>query len=268
MKEEGFLSAGAKNWVSVHRKRNAEWFAFAENLNRLAHKLHDAVMELKDESNELFTSRLLFLRCHTSFQAGIILAERGLTADAQGTIRSAFEALICLAGCVEGSNVVEQLTAADTHHKKKLGKALVNMPADLMGATQLEPIQAFLDANPDKFKDMNIREIAIGAGLGEVYDVYFRSLSNDGAHISISSLNRHANAVGNVVSGFRYGADMPDVTKTITYGCVVGIYLVKVGSERFKVPAVDQEMAEIWPIYTDLIARTPLDQLGEDGSAT
>lgn len=258
IKEQGFLSQAGENWAKVHRARNADWLSFAAELNRLAHLLHETVLKHDPgESPVTFTARVLLLRCHTSYQAGIILAERGLTADAQGSIRTAFEALFCLAACKDGTDIVERLIEADKNHKAKVARRLIAMPEDIgLDADGIAKMRAYLEANPGKYRDLNVADIAASTNLGEAYDVYFRDLSNAGSHISIGSLQRHTDSIGDDVTGLRYGPDMDDVTKTIAYACVVGLYLVKVGADQFKREDVDQALADIWPTYLELITET------------
>lgn len=256
--EEGFLSPNMANWTKAHQKRNNGWFAFARELNRLAHRMHATVINAPPpEDKHMFVARTLFLKCHTSFQSALLLAQHGLTGDAQTVLRSAFEAVFCFGACKAGSDICERLVAADTNHKQKVARRLIALPGDLgLDDYGIEKMRNYLSANPGKYKQLDLSDFARDAGLLEVYDVYYRSLSHDAAHPSVSSLSRFTASDDTNVYGFRYGPDVQDVGVTVAYSCVVGLYMLKLGCDLFGGTEYDRTLTELWPTYTTLISET------------
>jgi hypothetical protein len=74
---------------------------------------------------------------------------------------------------------------------------------------------------------IKVFEAAKLAKLESVYDTCYRGLSNDAAHPSVTSLNRHvkANEIREII-GFHWGPDPADVEDTINNACTAAIYLV------------------------------------------
>jgi hypothetical protein len=67
----------------------------------------------------------------------------------------------------------------------------------------------------EKGKPLNWEEVANAAELSNVYDVYYRGLSNDAAHRSLIALKRHCEVdENNELKGFRWGPDIEDVEET------------------------------------------------------
>ena len=67
------------------------------------------------------------------------------------------------------------------------------------------------------------------AGLKDIYDVFYRGLSNDSSHPSITALNRHveSNHAG-LVTGLKWGPDVNDVRYMLSAACTAGVYLVEI----------------------------------------
>jgi hypothetical protein len=91
--EEGFLSPKISGWIEKHRAENRAWFAHAMDLNSVAQRL---LLEVPLD-NETLPFKLFFVRGLSSFQAAILLAERGMTQDARTIIRSCFETVFVMA---------------------------------------------------------------------------------------------------------------------------------------------------------------------------
>ena len=262
--EDGFLSPSIARWRMVHEKRNAGWFSFARELNQLAHLMQKAIVTPPpSEKNVIFLARLLFLKCLTSYQAAIVLATHGLTSDAQAVLRSGFESLFCLGACKSDPDIIEKLSAADIRHKKTVGRELLGFPDGLKLGEQAESkIKKFLDLHPEKGNWLDVSKLAKSAELAEAYSVYYRSLSYDAAHVTASSLQRFFEAVGNEVD-LKYGPDVLDVGTTLAYSCVLGLYLLKIATDVFTAPTIDERLLALWPKYKALLAETYPEKSGD-----
>jgi hypothetical protein len=91
---QGFLSPEIAPWIGRHRTENRAWFSLAMDLNSLAHQ-ELLLLEAPLEDNKALLAALLFARSLSSFQAAILLAERGMTQDARTITRSCFESVFC-----------------------------------------------------------------------------------------------------------------------------------------------------------------------------
>ena len=89
------------------------------------------------------------------------------------------------------------------------------------------------------------------AELGEVYDIYYRSLSNDSAHPSLTSLKRHFPTNGL----FTWGPQTGDVGVAMSYACTACIYLIKFAGDRFGTEGLDEQIEKSWLEYESLIGK-------------
>jgi hypothetical protein len=76
--EQGFLSPEIAAWIGKHRAENRAWFSLAMDLNSVAQQ-ELLLLEIRLEDNKAVLAALLFVRGLSSFQAAILLAERGMT---------------------------------------------------------------------------------------------------------------------------------------------------------------------------------------------
>jgi hypothetical protein len=78
--EQGFLSPDMTAWIDKHRTENRAWFALATNLNSIAQR-ELLLLEPAAEDNQAIVAAQLFVRGLSSFQAAILLAERGMVLE-------------------------------------------------------------------------------------------------------------------------------------------------------------------------------------------
>ncbi len=254
---DGFLASEISNWVTVHRKRNAEWFSLADDLNRLAYELRVEIEKLNELERWKFVVCALFMKAHESFQAAVILCERGLTGDAKNVIRSAFETLFCLGACSADNNVIEKLANAEMHYKKKMARALLDLPADLgLETADAEKMKQFLADNPERAEGLKVWQMASQAGLEQVYNVYYRSLSHEATHPSVSSLERFVAQDETDIRGFRHGPDVADVGYVVATACVVAFYIINAMTDKFVLPAVAEKLAAKFKEFSQLLDKT------------
>lgn len=261
IKDHAYLAPEMSGWLIVNRKRNSAWFDVASKINTLAQKLWNELPEVRNEDAWKFTTRLLYLRGINSFQSAVILSNHGLTVDAGTQTRSAFEDLFCLAASRKDEALVARLVGAHNNNRKKIARAVSQLPADLgLEAVKAAKLKEFAD-NYEDGQPLNFAEIAEVGGLKPVYDVYYRSLSHDAAHPTLESLERllRTNAKGEI-EGFLTGPDQPDIGRTLAYACVVGFYLVSTMVQFFENVAVHEGITAIFDTYKKLVYQTFPDQ--------
>lgn len=150
------------------------------------------------------------------------------------------------------------LVVDDADRRRKIAKALLRLPADSgLSADQLEKLSRFItgiDESGIDARPVSIVEAARLAGLTEIYDTYYRGLSNDAAHPSITALNRHVEADStNVIRGLRWGPDVSDVGDTVNSACTGCIYLVAWINDLFGLTDVGADLGRCWDEYKRLI---------------
>lgn len=254
--EDGFLSPQISNWVTVHRKRNAEWFALAADLNRLCFKTRVAIENGGALERWKFIACALFLKTHESLQAALILAERGLTGDAKNVIRSAFEGVFSLGACKD-AGIIDKLASADLRHKKKTARALLGLPADIgLEAAAADRMQKYLDDNPEKGEDLEVWAMAQEAGMEHMYRLCYASLSNEATHPSVASLERFIAQDDTDIRGFQHGPDVPDVAQVVATVCVVAFAALRFMMDKFPSPEIEAALSAEFPRYSELLTQT------------
>jgi hypothetical protein len=120
--------------------------------------------------------------------------------------------------------------------------------------TRLNGFLSDLKASGVEAEAVKVFAAATIAELVQVYDTYYRGLSNDAAHPSVTSLNRHlkANDVGEV-SGFHWGPDVEDVEDTMNNACTAAIYLVAFAQQIVTEEAVFERLDLCWDQYKKLV---------------
>jgi len=223
---DGFLSDGAEYWRKVHEKRAFEWFEIARDLNRFGHQLRSLIETgTPPAPQHLYLSGLLFLRALSTFQASILLANYGLVTDAGTLVRSTLEDFLLLGMLEKDPAFAVSMMRADALQEKKKLRGLLNLPSDLgLSPGRVEKLQRYVESFPDDLSDIKFDQIARKAGIGHMYDTYYRGLSHTSAHPNIQALTRHTSFdhQGNA-TGFCYGPDVPkdEIMQIVAYACAI-----------------------------------------------
>lgn len=223
---DGFLSADINEWIFKHRNENHDWFEFATRLSQDGQKLLMS-LTIKDNNTELVKATL-FIRGLSALQGAILLAERGMTLEARTLIRGCFETLFYIGAINKDPAFIDKLVPDDAKSRRAIANALLKTPDGLTQAdiniltTALKEFEKI-----DNIKDIKAIDAAKNAGLEGIYDVYYRALSNDAAHPSILSLNRHVKVDTNQnISNLHWGPDVQDVADTLKALSAAGMHLI------------------------------------------
>ena len=130
---DGFLSSEAADGRHIFRKKYAYIFVLAEEMNQIAlAKLREARLSEVDDAD--FLLYLLAIRIIESFEAVIVLMERGMLAPAKLIIRPQLEALFTLAAIDKDRTLVQKyLNAQDNAQFEKLRSSTKWRSAALKG---------------------------------------------------------------------------------------------------------------------------------------
>ncbi len=219
----GFLSPGLAGDSARIRADFSAWFDVAEDLNRHAMRVLPSLQPGTDSKDGLVVA-LLFGRALTTFQAVLILAERGMLGDSRTLVRAASETAIVLAAVVADPAVCEQLIDDHFRHHKKMRNAWLEdgQAVAVMSKEQVDAVRAALaDAERDRpsvkgGNPMSLEPLSKIGGTLALYNAVYRSMSGDAAHVTADSLNRHALAdADGRVRGLKLGPTVDDLADTL-----------------------------------------------------
>jgi hypothetical protein len=208
------------------------WFDYAEDLNRIGLAMlkgHEAPLH----DRQRFLISLFFIRAHESFQAAILLAERGLIGDARTVARSAVESAIALIAVAADSSFPDQLIAA--HRKQQLTVAnLILGDADYRDClsqdevAKAEVLAAEVEAlkgHPEKApKAINWADVA-NKHCKDLYHVLYRMLSADGTHATVVALDRYVEADANMqITALKFGPVKAGIVDTTSAASLTFIW--------------------------------------------
>jgi hypothetical protein len=257
--DRGFLSPDIEHWIKKHRAENRAWFDLAEDLNRVACPLLPKLV-VPPGDNQMFLAAVLFIRGLSNFQGAILLVERGMSAEARTLTRGSFESAFCLGAVCKDPAFADKFIRDDAARRRKMATALLSLPDD--GSSGLEPahrekLERFLErqaASGIQSEPLIVAEAATVAGVAGVYDMFYRGLSNDAAHVSVTALNRHvqANAKGEV-TGLKFSPDVSDIVDSLGAACTACIYLITWTRDKFVPNVANEEFDRCWATYKVLI---------------
>jgi hypothetical protein len=240
IEEQGFLSPDIAAYIATHRAENQAWFGHAMDLNSIAQQL---LLEFQMKDNQTLWAALFFVRGLSSFQAAILLAERGMVQDARTIVRSCFETVFCFGALHKDPGFLEQFEKHDVYGKSAFANALPAGKLEPDAAEILSQFLAGLARSGEKGERLRWDRVADLAGLRDIYSVYYRGLSLDAAHPSHTALKRYYNINGNNVE-LRWGPkalDEKDIEETLIASCAACWHLVDWMVRRVDHPEINQK---------------------------
>lgn len=189
---DGFLSPILDDWSAQTKLSAPDWFRLIEDANRAAVAILPTIAPRLDSDSEL-AAAMLYARAVQSFEASVMLSNRGMLADAGTLARSLVETTIFLGGlaCIE--NFTERMAAANNQHYFKYGRALVDFAEEtkIADVEELKSLLADETVKGYKAAGINMQQLAQEVGMDALYEVVYRQLSGDAAHPSVMSSERH-----------------------------------------------------------------------------
>jgi hypothetical protein len=195
--EQGFLSPDLLAWMTTTRGQFKDWFDLVENFNREAMKILFAIESSPFSNRELVVS-LLYRRAVQSFQGAVLLAERGMIADARSLVRSCSETAIAI-GCVASDEkFVDDLIEDHDKHRLTFANVHLNDPDSREASTpqEIEKLQNFVAEVRARYVAPRPRSIkwdqaARKADMAALYDTTYRMTSGDAVHTTVYAIDRH-----------------------------------------------------------------------------
>ena len=143
----------------------------------------------KDSTPAEYIAFAFWSKCVRGCQAAFILAERGMVADAQASLRGAVETLFHAVALVRKPELLDRLHKHDDAEKKKQVEQMfkqkdINAALTDENKARLQPLLEL----PGK-STFSVWEAADAAGMGHLYETVYRTLSQIAAHSTLTSLN-------------------------------------------------------------------------------
>lgn len=233
---DGFLSNEILQWESDFANRYASKLELAMAVNRCAHRLLFSIEMTSDELKDLLISTLL-ARQTSTFQAFIILAQKGLIAQAAVLIRTLAESMFLVGAIRKKEDFAEKWILSDEISRKK---NLVRLnddrrrrgePPDETAAALIAELEKKIrDRNIEKFSTERIAELA---GLESYYDTVYGFFSM-AVHSSSRSLDSalHTDHAGNVAL-VHYGPIIDGFDMHLDYAIDMTLYVLHEISVHF-----------------------------------
>ena len=178
--------AGAAKLKSDQRKDNEELFAFSDECTRFALRVAAQLPNAKSE-RQIISSQF-FSRCLSHHQAGIILAETGMTIESLSRSRGLLETVFVMLAVAENSVTPDELRNHDDAERRKHANALLRSKT----YPNVTPFLSILDDFAKQRADTNsikVNELAKRGSANAAYDGFYRHLSHHASHASLSAVD-------------------------------------------------------------------------------
>lgn len=243
----------------IKRNRDAHiaWFSLADHLSNTALAQMQEI-KISDATDVDLIAALLFMRGVSGFQAAIVLAERGFSGEARTLARGCFETAFYLGALHNDHAFLEDLLSDDADRRGKIARALMRLPDGLgLEAEQIETLRKFDESirlSDTQPKGIGIYEAAKRAGLADVYDTYYRGLSNDASHPSITSLYRYVESKPDgELTGLTWRRDSTELEDTVNNICTAAIYIIHLANGLLANAQPTREFQNCWENYKTLV---------------
>jgi hypothetical protein len=193
--DSGYLGEGSASYVPTMRGEIADWFALADDVNKALMRLAAFGTNAAKTSawNPKAVAVRALLRSCGTFQGVILLTERGMVAEGRTLTRSLIEDAFAIAALNDKPDEFVKMLKNDSDESRRL-------QAKFMTAEQLVTDPAARDKLKvalDKMEKADILSPKKVASMGPLLKQYlsYQRLSDDAAHLSAKSLDRHVHAM-------------------------------------------------------------------------
>lgn len=226
----GFLSDEINDQINLFHSYTKELFDAANDLNYLIMNLVVEATEAAQTnaiSPEAVAVRLL-MRAATTYQSVLLLAERGIVADARTLARSLVEDAFMIAAICTRPIEFMELFVKDSKASQKRQTAFV-IDQKLAQGEALEQLKEKLSEFEPRLTPFVMKNVAAMGPLEKQYLMYQR-LSDDSAHPSATALNHHVYKAPDK-SGWTYLWQVAgkDETSATLHSAFLGIVPVAIG---------------------------------------
>lgn len=193
---DGFFSEAVDHWIVDARASAPKWFSLVTDVNRDAVRVLTTLVPRRSCDRELIAAAL-FARAVQSFEASVILSERGMLSDAGAIARSVVESAIFLGGVAHVQDFSRNMAGDNNAHYYSMAKAIAEQleqwgdDSGSEDAAALRTLVSEVDEKGHKRKSINLRQIAKDVGMDFLYEFVYRRLSGEHGHPTLTSLEWH-----------------------------------------------------------------------------
>jgi hypothetical protein len=247
IEDEGFLSEEACASIPSIRRENDALFGLAGDVNTTLMALITAAIEAAKvnlDSPESVAIRLAF-RAIASLQSVVLLAERGIVADSRTLARSVLEDAFAIGALV--ADPVKFMNDLKFDYQTSARGQLTFAEPHISDPNVRRSINEKLKALPKGRSEFGALKNSKGRPLEKLY-YYYRVLSNDSAHPSATSLERHVFKAKDG-GGWDFKWDIADAavnasTLQITISAIIAIAIAL--RDYLGLPAFDGVIDGLW----------------------
>ena len=241
------------------------WFDYALGLNRIGLDLmRNASASLADR--RLFTMYGHFVRTQHTFQGALLLAERGMVPNARILLRSGVESAIAICALAKDDSLVDEMIAAHHVNQRKFARLVIDNPnySASYSAQEIQEMRdtiAAVDAieanSGKKLKEINWADTAAVHCL-DLYHLLYRSLSSDGTHATVNSLNRQLEVDSSQqITAFKVAPDLDGLVEAVSAACLLFIWSADPFAAAFTRPDVSAELSKQLKLFAQLPGAFP-----------
>ncbi|MDF5890696.1 hypothetical protein P4A93_03505 [Pseudomonas syringae pv. syringae] len=236
------------------RSESEIWFGLAEDVNIALRRLVDlAENQIEGTSmDSLAIGVRTLMRTAGMYQGALLLTERGMTSEARTLTRSVLDGAFAVAALLENPGpFIEMLK--DDYEKSRIQQARFIKDQNLVSDKETIANLIKVIEKPGKFVLMSPRGLADKGVLLKQY-IFYQRLSEDSAHITIKSLNRHVQRVGD---GWRYRVEPGSAAENeaTLYHAISAVLALSIGvTELLEFSDLNKEFAAL----TDRFAGMPV----------
>lgn len=254
MPNHAFEGSQSEDLIRQIREDSANWFSLAEDLNIALSRLIDlAQHQIKCTSMDpLAIGVRTLMRTAGMYRGALLLTERGMTSEARTLTRSVLDGAFAVAALLANPEPSIKMLK-DDYEQSRIQQAQFirnqNLVLDKQTITNLMKVIE----KPGKFCFMTSKGLA-GKGVLLKQYLFYQRLSEDSAHISIKSLNRHVQKVGD---GWRYLLEpgtVPENEATL-YHAISAMLAVSIGmTELLEFSDLNQEFSALSDRFAEMPA--------------
>jgi hypothetical protein len=202
IRRDGFLSEAIDQVVPSLRSMHPQWFNFAERTNRVGQRIMNSAERAcfgRTTHDPVCLATRLLIRTLSGFQGAVLLAERGMTLEAESLVRGLYENSLWLGFLYRApAAAVEAMLVNELWSQKGRDGALLRQikqvadPGDDLVLLQQGLETRIVAAGRELAgrRRHSIDRLAADSGF-DAYYPYYKMLSSGSAHPSFHSLSRH-----------------------------------------------------------------------------
>ena len=261
----GYLGEDIKKYKEEYFKNYKEIFILYEEINHFLQKVK-IKLRVKDNNMQGIFIVPLFIKSLETFQAIYILLRSYIFNDAVNLTRILFEGMISLGYCAKGENECKQYIAKEIKNKIKMINAAEQHPEEF--PEELFQRQPLSDRKKEleemlkeigRPKSVTTEQMARELNLGRLYQVYYRTVSNE-VHSNPESLYKYCKiGKDGHIKEFYFGPKIEENKVSVVFTSIeIMLIICKFLSDYFSIPEKEdylkfnerkKELAEKYKIF-------------------